>query len=138
MSRRKQAWRSRLDYAIRTRRAPSDILDGPVLFVTNSVPSVDLEIWCRRIARVSGQRVDWGWSCGAAKIHVATTSDVERARRALWATVAFHDAAYAREHEAIMGHCRSPEQLAAGCAEQLRGIHAYNRENYGSVETAAA
>ena len=63
--------------------------DGTVVLVTHSIPSNAMEAWVRKVAEISGQRVDWHFSCGRAV--VKALGDLAKVKAALEQMAPEHD-----------------------------------------------
>lgn len=122
MSKRKIAWRKRIEFGIEGTMASRDVLDGPVLFRTHTIAGVDVERWCRRVSRLSKQRVDFAGSAGFYEVSIAAVDDVELAQRLLWQTIGLHDAAFRRAWAELFGGRRMEH-----CEDELAEVHRRNQ-----------
>ncbi len=68
-----------------------DIFDhGESVFVTHTIAPKDIEAWVKKIAALSGQRVDWHYFAGRANI--LALGDIAAVKRAVEALMPEHDA----------------------------------------------
>lgn len=72
----------------------SDIYEnGELMMVTSSIGSNALERWVKKVAKLSGQPVDWHWHGGRAQI--LALGDLEQVKSAMAALMPEHDRLYA-------------------------------------------
>lgn len=71
---------------------PEIFAHGKVVFTTSTIPSNAMEGWVRQVAEKSGQRVDWHFSGGWAK--VLALGDIEKVEGAIAALMPEHDRLY--------------------------------------------
>jgi hypothetical protein len=65
---------------------------GTCVFVTSTIPSNAMEGWVQKIAELSGERVDWHFAAGRAR--VLALGDLEKVRAAILLLHAEHDRLY--------------------------------------------
>lgn len=71
----------------------SDIFkNGECVFVTDTIPSNAMEGWVKHVAEISGQRVDWHFVGGRAR--VLALGDIEKVKLAIEALMPEHDRLY--------------------------------------------
>lgn len=63
---------------------------GEQVFITHTIPSNAMERWGKRVARLSGQRVDWHFAGGRAV--VLAVGDLARVQAAVNLLMPLHDA----------------------------------------------
>lgn len=92
---------------------------GRVVFITHTIRTAHMEAWIRRVAKLSGQPVDWHQAGG--RPHVKTLGDVAKVRKALLTLRNEHDDGYY--------FASGPERGKAGRAHRRRivsGIWSFN------------
>lgn len=71
----------------------SDIFkNGECVFVTSTIPSNAMEGWVKHVAEISGQRVDWHFVGGRAR--VLALGDIEKVKLTIEALMTEHDRLY--------------------------------------------
>ncbi len=68
-------------------------VNGELMMVTSSIGSNAIERWVKKVAKRSGQPVDWHWNGGRA--HILALGDLERVKSAMAALMPEHDRLYA-------------------------------------------
>ena len=61
---------------------------GTVMFITNTIDSPEMEWWVQKVAKISGQRVDW--YCAGGHI-VRALGDLDKVRGAIMLLISEHD-----------------------------------------------
>jgi hypothetical protein len=100
-----------------------DIYDnGTIVFMTNTIRSVDMEAWTQAIAKESGQPVDWSMYAGRAVMQAL--GDLHKVRKSIINLRKMHDEGYTKA------------VLALGCfdkefaEERVKGIWDYNYKEH--------
>jgi hypothetical protein len=75
--------------------------EGQRVFMTHSIPSNAMEGWVQKVAKLSGQPVDWHFYGGRAV--VLALGDLDKVQQAIQELKPEHDALYAKSIEAILG-----------------------------------
>lgn len=124
-------WNPSLPSVYCTGRCDDEIFNnGTVVFLTHTARSGFLEVWCERIRKLSGQRVDWSMSGGRAVFKAL--GDLDRVRKAIRSLRNEHDMAY---YYAARRYGDRVERLTSSDRKQRRreldGIWAYNAKTYG-------
>lgn len=78
---------------------------GEVVFMTHSIPSNAMEGWVRKVAKLSGQRVDWHFFGGRARI--LALGDIEVVKAAIIELLGEHDDLYREAVGEILGTFRA-------------------------------
>lgn len=65
---------------------------GSCVFITHTIPSNAMEGWVKKVASASGQRVDWHFVGGRAR--VVALGDLEAVRAAIELLMPEHDALF--------------------------------------------
>lgn len=87
-----------------TDRCNAEIYEhGTSVFMTNTIPAEEVEVWVRLIARRSGQRVDWRSGCGWSEI--IALGDLDAVEAAIEHLLPLHDILFA---EAVRNIWREP------------------------------
>jgi len=105
---------------------------GALVFVTNFIRSWNLETWVRRVARTSGQPVDWAYNGRVADIK--TLGDIRTVRLAIAGLLHEHDALWRvmsgpKSHDADIRTYPSRswlvvrDQLRSGSVEDARIVY---------------
>ncbi len=88
--------------------------NGKVVFVTSTIPTDELNKWVSRVARLSGQKVDWHWMAGRAV--VLALGDLVKVKAALREMMHMHDSMYVKA-------CSGFNHLATQLLDDLRADH---------------
>ncbi len=99
--------------------------DGEVVFVTNTIRTPRMEEWVQKIAKDSGQRVDWHQFAGRPVIKAL--GDLSKVRKAIADNRNMHDEYYAEACAELRSLGFSKEDTDRHC----QGIWDYNRREYG-------
>lgn len=83
---------------------PEIYSDGTLVMMTHSIGSQDMERWVKKVARKSGQPVDWHFAGGRACIKAL--GDLDKVREAIRALMPEHDALQLKD---------APEWYKANC-----------------------
>ena len=79
---------------------PDVFREGTIVFMTHTIPSNAMESWVKKVADVSGQRVDWHFACGRACVRAL--GDLTKVQEALEMLMPEHDALRAKATEAFL------------------------------------
>jgi len=71
---------------------PEIFKSGVLVFKTNTIPSNAMEGWVKKIAELSGQRVDWHFAGGIAV--VLALGDITKVKNAIQELMPEHDRLY--------------------------------------------
>jgi len=94
--------------------------EGEVVFLTHTIHTKDAEMWVQKVAKDSGQPVDWHSFCG--RVVVKTTGDIAKVKAAILDNKSMHDCAIIDELEKLNVH----HQSAYYSNETIKGIWTYN------------
>ena len=72
---------------------------GEQVFVTSTIPSNAMEGWVKKVAELSGQRVDWHFLGGRAR--VLALGDIEKVNSAIKKLMPEHDRLYKKACEKL-------------------------------------
>lgn len=62
----------------------TEILErGVLMFVTDTIPASEMESWVRKVAIMSGQKVDWHYNPSNGDIYVRALGDLYKVSEAL-------------------------------------------------------
>jgi hypothetical protein len=78
---------------------PKVFKHGTCVFVTTTIPSNAMEEWVRKVAELSGERVDWHFAAGRAC--VLALGDLEKVRVAILLLRDEHDRLYCKACEKL-------------------------------------
>lgn len=73
--------------------------NGTSVFVTHTIRAVDIEVWVQKIAKDSGQKVDWHYSGGRAQI--LALGDLVKVRAAIQSNRPTHDTLMRQEIQSL-------------------------------------
>lgn len=74
--------------------APDIFQNGHNVFMTHTIPSNAMERWVQKVAKLSGQPVDWHF-CGGRAV-VLALGDLDKVQEAITALKPEHDKLYAK------------------------------------------
>lgn len=89
---------------------------GTMVFMTHSMPATSVEAFIKRVREDSGQRVDWHYIAGRARVFAL--GDPDEVRKSLWKFRDFHDAA--------LGMTRNPHLSHFDVEKYCQGIWAFS------------